>query len=204
MILRVIFLLVVFSSCSRLENKSNSNIKFFGDSLKIEYTYKGDTTYQKRTNLKWKKGSKRDKVYFVKSIWKTRVSNELICDKEIKISKNNIDYYFCLDDVLNRTQKQLKYKSSNIWQKDSILNFQKELLQIENGNLEEVTSKNFFMLFDFVQHVNFKIYDRPTNSIVSKIRIEHYETNFSNGNIYYLINQNNDTIAKYHLNKRIK
>lgn len=199
MIYRLLLLLIIFSSCNRLGNKSSSDIKIFGDSLKIEYTYKGDTIYQKRTNLKWKKGSKQSKSYFVKSIWATRTSSELNCDKKITISKSNINYTFCIDDVIQQTQKQLSNKKSNIWQKDSILKLQRELIDIENGKLETISTKNSFLLFDFVKNINFKIVDNPSNSNINKVRIERYETNFSKGNIYYLINNKSDTIAKYNL-----
>ena len=175
------------------------NTKIFGDTLLIEYTYKGDTIYQKRTNLKWKKGSKQDKSYFIKSIWSTRFSSKLNCNQKLIITKNNMDYSFCLDDILLQTQQQLKKEVSRSWQKDSILKLQKELIKIENGEIETITSKNFFMLFDFIKNIDFEIFDNPSNSKISKVRVEHYETNFSNGNIYYLINKKLDTIAKYNI-----
>lgn len=194
----LLFVVLVFS-CRPNNSLKKTETKFFGDSLKIEYTYIGDTVYQKRMDLKDKKDPNNS--FDVKSVWNTKKIEKLNCEKTIKISKEKILYIFCIDDVLDYTQKQLKRKKLPII-KDSILKFQRKLLNIENGERDTIIVDNFHFIYDLVKSINCKIV--VSKEDVVTVRIESYETNFSGGNIYYLLNKKNDTIQKYHLQDWIK
>jgi len=198
--------LLGFISCKTKNNElvKRTETKLFGDSLKIEYTFIGDTIYQKRTDLKGKSDDGFDNSFDVKSVWKTKNTSYLECDQKIKFTKRDLDYIFCLDDVLAQTQKQLNNRTEVKWIKDSILSFQKKLLKIDNAEKDSISNPNFFMIFNFVRNLDCIIYDNHSKTKVQKIRIENYETKFAGGHIYYLINKNNDTLAKYNLSDWMK
>ena len=193
----LIFFVFLFGCQSNTKTIKTTKTKIFGDTLKIEYTYIGDTVYQKRTDLKKKQGV-FDNNFDVKSVWNTKTASFLNCEQKIKITKAQLDYIFCLDAVLEQSQKELVRKTELNWNKDSILFLQKELLKIEKGELDSVSSQNYFMIFNLIRNIPFTIYDQKTKTNVSKISIENYTTPFSGGHIYYLINKKHDTLAKYH------
>ena len=198
----LIFILIfsLFSCKSKNEKLvRRTETKLFGDSLKIDYTYIGDTIYQKRTDLKGKKDDGFDNSFEVKSVWSTKETSDLNCEQKVKISNRYIDYIFCLDDVLKQTQKELNNRTEIKWSKDSILKLQKELLQIERAERDTLSSDNFFMIYNFVRNLDFIIFDQVSNSKVQKVRIENYKTKFAGGHIYYLINKQQDTLASYNL-----
>ena len=60
------------------------------------------------------------------------------------------------------------------------------------------------MIYNFVRNIDFIIFDQNSQTKVSKIRMENYETRFSGGHIYYLINKEQDTVAKYNLSDWMK
>jgi len=184
--------------------KKRTETKFFGDSLKIVYTYSGDTIFQKRTYLKGKANNGIDETYDVISIWTTKKLDTLDCDKKIKITKNNLEYTFCLNSVLKQTQNQLNNRTEIKWSKDSIVSFKKELILFRKGEISNVSSNNYYMLYHFVKNLEVAIFDQSTQTNVSEIRMENYTTNFSGGNIYYLINKKQDTVAKYNLSDWMK
>jgi hypothetical protein len=204
-ILPIIILLSFFSCKTKNEEiVRRTETKLFGDSLKIDYTYIGDTVFQKRTDLKGKGDDGLDNSFDVRSIWKTLKAADLNCDNKIKITKRQLDYIFCLDDLIANTQKQIKNRTEIKWNKDSILKFQMELLQIKNGQRDTVSSNNFFMIYHFIRDLGFIVFDQETQTNVNTIRTENYETNFSGGHIYYLINKEQDTVAKYNLSDWMK
>ncbi len=201
----IIILIIIFNSCNkRTEIVKRTETKLFGDSLKIDYTIIGDTIYQKRTDLKGTKNDGFDDSYDVKSVWKTLKTSELNCAKKIKISKKQLDYIFCLDDILKLTKKQLNNRTEIKWNEKNIQNLYSELQQIKNAELDTISSTNYYMIYYFVRNAKVFIYDQNTKSNISNIRVEKYETTFSGGHIYYLINKKTDTIAKYNLNDWIK
>lgn len=206
--IRLFFLILVISlvSCNSRNStiKKRTETKIFGDSLKIVYTYSGDTIFQKRTDLKGKANNGIDETYDVISIWTTKKLDSLDCDKKIKITKNNLEYTFCLNSVLKQTQNQLDKRTEIKWSKDSIVSFKKELVLFRKGKISNVSSNNYYMLYHFVKNLEVAIFDQSTQTNVSEIRMENYITNFSGGNIYYLINKKQDTVAKYNLSDWMK
>ena len=206
--IRLFFLILVISlvSCNSRNStiKKRTDTKIFGDSLKIVYTYSGDTIFQKRTDLKGKANNGIDETYDVISIWTTKKLDTLDCDKKIKITKNNLEYTFCLNSVLKQTQNQLNNRTEIKWSKDSIVSFKKELILFRKGEISNVSSNNYYMLYHFVKNLEVAIFDQSTQTNVSEIRMENYTTNFSGGNIYYLINKKQDTVAKYNLSDWMK
>ena len=206
--IRLFFLILVISlvSCNSRNStiKKRTETKIFGDSLKIVYTYSGDTIFQKRTDLKGKANNGIDETYDVISIWTTKKLDTLDCDKKIKITKNNLEYTFCLNSVLKQTQNQLDKRTEIKWSKDSIVSFKKDLVLFRKGEISNVSSNNYYMLYHFVKNLEVAIFDQSTQTNVSEIRMENYTTNFSGGNIYYLINKKQDTVAKYNLSDWMK
>ena len=204
-LLSFIILFSLFSCKTKNEEiVRRTETKLFGDSLKIEYTYIGDTVFQKRTDLKGNGHDGLDNSFDVRSIWKTLKAADLNCDNKIKISKRQLDYIFCLDDLITNTQKQIKNRTEIKWNNDSILKFQMELLQIKKGERDTVSGNNFFMIYHFIRNLDFIVFDQNSQTKVSKIRMENYETRFSGGHIYYLINKEKDTVAKYNLSDWMK
>ena len=205
---RLFFLILVTSlvSCNSRNStiKKRTETKIFGDSLKIVYTYSGDTIFQKRTDLKGKANNGIDETYDVISIWTTKKLDTLDCDKKIKITKNNLEYTFCLNSVLKQTQNQLDNRTEIKWSKDSIVSFKKDLVLFRKGEISNVSSNNYYMLYHFVKNLEVAIFDQSTQTNVSEIRMENYTTNFSGGNIYYLINKKQDTVVRYNLSDWMK
>jgi len=208
--MKIKFLFIILASVLLSCNSRNKAVvkrtetKLFGDSLKIDYTYIGDTIYQKRTDLKGAKADGSDNSFDVKSVWTTLKSSDLDCAQKIKISKNELDYIFCLEPVFKLTQKQLKNRTEIKWNKDSIAYLYKQLLQIKNAELDTITSTNYYMIYHFIRNTDYVIYDQNTEKKVSKIRVENYEATYSGGHIYYLISKDRDTLARYNLNDWMK
>lgn len=203
-----LFLAIILLATSCKENnnltKKTSKTKFFGDSLKIVYTYSGDTVFQKRTYFNNNIPNKPATHFNVKSIWTTIEPFKLDCEHKIKFNKNMLDYTFCFKDVLSQTKKQFKKSTELKWHKEDIRFLKEELIAIQKGELDSVSVVNYYMLFHFVKNLDFVVFDNKTKQNVSKIRMEKYESNYSEGHIYYLINKNLDTVAKFNLNDWMK
>lgn len=191
----LLIILISFFGCNSKNSatQKRTEIKHFGDSLKIEYVYSEDTVFQNRTY------SKGDKVthFKVKSIWSTLLSENLDCERKIKFVKNNINYTFCFKDVLSQTKKQLKNQTEPKWHIDDVGFLKEELTLIQKGEMDTVSNTNYYMLYHFIKNLDFVIFDQKSQSNIEKIRMENYQSDFSGGHIYYLINKKQDTIAKY-------
>jgi hypothetical protein len=181
-----------------ITNKISS--KTYGDTLKIEYEYRGDTVIQKRIDLKGTTDDNFDSSFTAISIWSTKKTSELLCDKKLKLTLDSIDYEFCYQDVLKQFDKDIDIARAKeeSWNAEGLLEMKTDIMNYQKG---EVIDLDFFgnsYLMDLVRDINSNLYDNKTESRIEKISLEKYETNFSEGKNYYFLNKKNDTIAVYH------
>jgi len=186
------------------DKKYGTETKFFGDSLKIIYEYKGDTVLQKRIDLKGIWDDDFDSSFNIMSIWSTRMTSELNCSQTFKLNQNNIEFNFCIEDVITKIENDIKKYAEKPWEIKNHEKLKKELLQIKSGKLKKLTQRTYYLTFNLIREINFSVYNNETKSNAEKVRIENYQTDFSGGKNYYFINKGNDTIAKFSVNEWIK
>ncbi len=178
--------------------------KVFGDSLKVISEYRGDTVYQKRIDLKGRSDDNFDGSFNVMIVWSTRSASELNCDQILKTDQNNIEFNFCLNDVIKKIENDLITYSDNPWKIMDLERLKTELYDFKQGKLKKLDQLNYYLNFDLVKEIAFSAYDRETETNVEKVRVEKYETSFSGGRNYYLINKQNDTVASFAINEWMK
>tara|TARA_R110001592_G_scaffold301634_2_gene573044 strand:- start:4565 stop:5161 length:597 start_codon:yes stop_codon:yes gene_type:complete len=184
--------------------KYGTETKIFGDSLKIIYEYKGDTVLQKRIDLKGIWDDDFDSSFNIMSIWSTRMTSELNCSQNFKLNQNNVEFNFCIEDVIDKIENDIEKYAEKPWLIKNHEKLKKELLEIKSGKLKKLTERTDYLTFELIREINFSAYDNETKSNAEKVRIENYQTDFSGGKNYYFINKGNDTIAKFSLNEWIK
>ena len=186
------------------DKKYGTETKFFGDSLKIIYEYKGDTVLQKRIDLKrtWDDGF--DNSFNIMSIWSTRMTSELDCVQNFKLNRDKVEFNFCMNEVIAKIENDIVKYSDKPWKIKNLEKLKKELLKVKSGKLEKLTERTYYLTFDLISELNFSAYDNETKSNAEKVRVEKYETNFSGGKNYYLINKEHDTIARFSVNEWMK
>ena len=175
--------------------------KVFGDSLKVIYEYRGDTVYQKRIDLKGTSDDNFDSSFDVMIVWSTLRTSELQCDQILKLDQDNVEFNFCLNDVITKIENDIIKYSNNPWKIMDLERLKTELYDFKRGHLEKLDQINYYLNFDLVNEIAFSAYDSETETNVEKVRIEKYETSFSGGRNYYLINNQNDTIARFDVNE---
>ena len=76
-----------------------------------------------------------------------------------------------------------------------------ELYDFKHSKLKELDQINYYLNFDLLKEITFSAFDRKTKTYVETVRVEKYETSFSGGRNYLLINKQNDTIARFEINE---
>ena len=185
----------------QIEDKYRTETKVFGDSLKIIYEYRGDTVIQKRFDLKGTADDNFDSSFNVISVWSTRMASELDCNQIFKLEQDGVKFNFCINDIISKIENDIIKYSDKPWKIDRLKTLKKELLDIRDGKLEKLSQRTYYLTFDLIREINFSAYDSESKTNVDKVRVEKYETNFSGGRNYYLINKQNDTIARFDVNE---
>ena len=185
----------------QVEDKYRTETKVFGDSLKIIYEYRGDTVIQKRIDLKGTSDDNFDNSFNVISVWSTRMASELNCNQIFKLEQEGVEFNFCINDIISKIENDIIKYSDKPWKIDRLKNLKKELVDIKDGKLEKLSQRTYYLTFDLIREINFSAYDIESKTNVDKVRVEKYETNFSGGRNYYLINKENDTIARFDVNE---
>lgn len=173
--------------------------KTYGDTLKVEYQYHGDTVIQNRVDLKGLIDDNFDNSFTVISIWSTKQTSQLSCDEKLQLTLDYVDYQFCFQDVLDQLDKDIvKAKVKNdLIDVDGLKEIKTDLTNYRNGQEIDLEFFGNSYLFDLVREINSQLYDNKNKTKIDKINIEDYQTNFSKGKNYYFFNQSNDTIAVY-------
>lgn len=173
--------------------------KTYGDTLKVEYQYHGDTVIQNRVDLKGVIDDNFDNSFTVISIWSTKQTSQLSCDEKLQLTLDYVDYQFCFQDVLDQLDKDIvKAKVKNdLIDVDGLKEIKTDLTNYRNGQEIDLEFFGNSYLFDLVREINSQLYDNKNKTKIDKINIEDYQTNFSKGKNYYFFNQSNDTIAVY-------
>ncbi len=181
-----------------------TDTKVFGDSLKVISEFRGDTIYQQRIDLKGRSDDNFDGSFNVMIVWSTLSATELKCDQILKNYQTNVEFNFCLNDVIKKIENDLITYSDNPWKIMDLERLKTELYDFKHGKLKKLDQLNYYLNFDLIKEIAFSAYDRTTETNVEKVRIEKYETSFSGGRNYYLINKQNDTIARFAINEWMK
>ncbi|PPK94929.1 hypothetical protein LY01_01682 [Nonlabens xylanidelens] len=209
--LYIITIISIFIACSTepkrevqeklepFEITNRISSKTYGDTLRVEYEYRGDTVIQKRIDSKGTTDDNFDSSFTVTSIWSTKNTSKLLCDEKLKLTLDDIDYEFCYQDVLKQFDKEiaLSKAKNNIWDADGLLEMKMDVMKYHNGKNIDLDFFGNSYLMDLVKEINVNIYDNKTKSLIEQISLEKYETNFSEGKKYYFLNKKKDTIAVY-------
>ena len=180
-----------------IEDKIQS--KTFGDTLKVEYEYRGDTVIQNRIDMKGVNDDNFDSSFTVISIWSTKHTSRLSCENKFKLTLDHIDYQFCFQDVLDQLDKDIteaKFKN-DLMDAEGLGEIRTDIINYSNGKDIDLEFFGNSYLFDLVREINSELFDNKTKVKIDKINVEDYETNFSKGKNYYFLDRKNDTIAVY-------
>jgi hypothetical protein len=174
--------------------------QIFGDTLKVVYEYHGDTVIQHRIDLKGITDDGFDNSFTVKSVWTTKNATDLTCSKKLKIKQDGVEFYFCLDMAIQKVTTDIN-TSDEPGLIDRLTKSKTELINIENGKADSLSTETYYLTFDLMRTIDFSIVDNKTKSKVKKVMIEQYETDFSGGRNYYLIGDKKDTLARFDVNE---
>ncbi|WP_452218332.1 hypothetical protein [Lacinutrix undariae] len=200
----LILITLTIISCQSHDNsekKSGTEKKIFGDSLKVIYEYKGDTVFQKRIDLKGTSDDNFDSSFDVMSIWSTKRTSDLDCPQILELKKDSIRFRFCIDDVLKKVENDIEAFSDKPWKTKGLQKLKEELLEIKTSEKSNFSKNMFNLSFHWLKEIKFYGFDDNTDSEIIKVLVEKYETNFSGGTNYHLVNEKNDTIADFHFNQ---
>jgi hypothetical protein len=203
-----ILILVGYQSKSKKEiiienkpifNENRIESKNYGDSLRIEYEYRGDTIIQSRIDLKVTSDDNFDSSFTVVSVWSTRETSELNCLDKLKLTRNSIDFIYCYDEILEKIDRDISKaeKEGESWKVQRINELKTKLSKYKNGAKIDLKWIKEYYIFDLLREIDFDIYDNQKKTEVKIVRVEEYETDFSGGRNYYLLTKTNDTIAKF-------
>ncbi|MFD1015756.1 hypothetical protein [Winogradskyella rapida] len=188
---------VVANKVKEYKKVYGKELKVNNDSLKIEFEYKGDTTIQKRIDVKGIKDDNWDNSFTVQTIWSTKVNSNLDCKKKIGINIRNLNYYFCVDDALELIESETSDPDN--WYKLKGLNKAKQiLLRIKNGESNTIYKDEFgeYLVEKLIKKLKFTICNTKSVNQISFARIGKFYTGFSAGYEYLIIDSKNDTIEK--------
>lgn len=174
----------------------------FGDSLKIVFEYHGDTVIQNRIDLKGTSDDGFDNSYTVTSIWSTIKPTELECDsRELILSQNNLDFHFCVDKVIQKVEAKINDIDPRRRRWKTLILLKEQLVDFEREEIDSIIINNYYLKFELLNDIQFNLNDNESTYTVEKVRIEQYETPFSGGKNYYMINSQNDTVSQFHVNE---
>ena len=176
-----------------------SKVELFGDSLRVEYEIHGDTVIQHRIDLKGKKGDGFDDSFTVTSIWVDRIPSRLDCKNKIEISSDSLEFWFCTSQVIDHYDSLIRDPSE--WDKGYLTQTRTRLGKIRNEALGRIEATSIFMPLKLAMKLDFQLVDSRTNDTTSKLLIENYDTEFSGGKNFYIVNSKNDTTARFHMNE---
>jgi hypothetical protein len=179
--------------------------KVFGDSLKIEYEYRGDTVVQKRIDLKGTSDDNFDSSFTVVSIWSTKTTSKLNCDDELILTVDKVDFKYCYEDVFDKIEQDIirAKEKDEPWQIDGLKKTKAKLVGNKKGKEVDLRWIKEYYIFDLLREIDFDVYDNRKKEKIDKVRVEKYETNFSGGRNYYFLNKKNDTIARFDITEWI-
>lgn len=187
------------------QNEIQKRTKVFGDSLKIEYQYRGDTVIQKQIDLKGTSDDNFDSSFTIVSVWSTKTTSELNCNDEFKLTVDNVDFKYCYEDVFDKIEQDIirAKEKKEPWQVEGLKKTKEKLVNYKKGKEVDMGWIGRYYIFDLLREIDFDIYDNQKKSQIEKVRVEKYETDFSGGRNYYFLNKKNDTIVRFDVNEWI-
>ncbi|WPY98926.1 hypothetical protein [Christiangramia sp. OXR-203] len=220
-ILTGILIVLIFIGCKSHEDddkvqheikkevKSNrTETKLFADSLKVIYRYSGDTIFEDHIDLKGTSDDNYDSSFSMTSVWSTREMDTINCSQKLFITQENMIFSYCLSDVMQRIENDIKNSGEESWNLDRLKKLEKELVQIEKGKRDSLTFKSYHLNFLVLKELQFSAYDKVSKHKASKIKVGKYLIKFRSGNSsggthYYLLTKENDTIGEFQIREWI-
>jgi hypothetical protein len=220
-ILTRILILLIFIGCKSQEDddkvqheikreaiSNRTETKIFGDSLKVIYKYSGDTIFQDHIDLKGTSDDNYDSSFSMTTVWSTREMDTINCSQKLFITQENIIFSYCLSDVMQRIENDIKNYGEESWNLDRLKKMEKELVEIEKGKRDSLTFKSRHLNFLVLKDLQFSAYDKPSKRKASKMKVGKYLIKFSSGNSsggthYYLLTKENDTIGEFEIREWI-
>jgi len=220
-ILTGILIVLIFIGCKSHEDddkvqyeikteaiSNRTETKLFGDSLKVIYKYSGDTIFEDHIDLKGTSDDNYDSSLSMTTVWSTREMDKINCSQKLFITQENIIFSYCLSDVMQRIEDNIKNSGEESWNLDRLKKMEKELVEIEKGKRDSLTFKSYHLNFLVLKELQFSAYDKVSKHKASKIKVGKYLIKFPTGNSsggthYYLITKENDTIGEFQIREWI-
>lgn len=200
---RYAFVIVALIGCQPNSDTHTKTVQIFGDSLKVEYEYHGDTVIQNRIDLKGITDDGFDNSFTVTSIWSSRNPTYLDCRNRLKLREGNLYFTFCVDDVIKKVDNDIVHYNGEGFEEE-LRKLRSELVKINQGTIDSLSTYTDYLTFDLLRSVDFSISTKDGRVRIKTVRIEEYETEFSGGRNYYIIGEKMDTVARFDVNEWIR
>lgn len=190
------------------ESSHRTKTKVYGDSLKINYTYSGDTIFEQQIDLKASYGDPDDNSLKITTVWSTREMPALECDRKLSLPQDNMIFSYCLGDVIQKIETDIKKSQGESWNSDRLQRLKKELKEIENGERDSLTFKPYHLNFLILKDMDYSAFDKVSKQKANKMKIGKYLMEFTSGSSsggthYYFITKEHDTIAEFRIREWI-
>lgn len=182
--------------------KNVDKVEVYGDSLRIEYEFRGDTIVEHRIDLKGIHDDGFDNTFTAVRTTKNRESSRLECSEAFNLWFGEVSFQFCKEEARSYYDSLARYGN----QRDS-QNAREVLKNLEGvftPRDQGIVEINFFLPLMLIQHLRFKAMDSISSKEVARIAIESYETEFSGGKNYYVIDGGGDTMYMFHQNEYMR
>lgn len=190
------------------EPSYRTKTKVYGDSLKINYTYSGDTIFEQQIDLQASYGDPDDSSLKITTVWSTREMPAPECDLKLSLPQDNMILSYCLGDVIQKIETDIQNSQGESWNSDRLQRLKKELKEIENGERDSLTFKPYHLNFIVLKDLDYSAFDKVSKQKAYKMKVGKYLMEFSGGNSsggthYYFITKENDTIAEFRIREWI-
>jgi hypothetical protein len=162
---------------------SRIQAKTYGDTLRIIRRTYDNKVVEEHIDLKGIEGDGFDGTFTITSIWSSKNTISLSCEKRFDFSIGEFQFSLCEDSVL-------KYRLENPEQK---------ILGSEDLKLEPISLiyQSDQEPYCFLQNFRCEIKKNKEQQEIKQVLIEKYKTEFSGGVYFYLLSATNDTLPLY-------
>jgi len=186
---------VLPATLQKANSPNVSEVKLLGDSVRLEIEKNGNVYVRHYIDLKGGKNNGFDNSYTVTSIY-SNILNDINLRCNYHVTLGDYWIYFDKQGIIRVCDSILKSNA-----KDSEKKYYKSIkLCIAQG-----ARMNYFgWEVSVIQQFKHKIVNRKTGEIQKILLVESYTTEFSGGKNFYVVSQNDDTTALFHLNEYMR
>ena len=209
-LLFIFFLLIMATSCNNIAGNNEVSLQTdsvitprfpnvvkteqYGDSVRIETENRGDTLIKHFIDLKGGSDDDFDDSFTATCTYESFPNNSLI-NPELHFTIKGYSIHFELQAAINFCDSIIK--ADNLL-KDNYTRFKTYILDQVNNKAKNSEDFSVYNLADLIQNLPFTIEHTQLLKRPKFILAEHYTTEFSGGDYFYLVTQAGDTLNLFH------